>query len=58
MFKMSINREWHQKHKMKKNATEKEKIKWHIEHEKNCSCRKMPESIKKKIRKNEFQSKE
>jgi hypothetical protein len=55
---MSINREWHQKHKMKKNATEKEKIKWHIEHEKNCSCRKMPESIKKKIRKNEFQSKE
>ena len=52
---MNINKEWHQKHKMPKNATEKERISWHIEHEKHCGCRRMPESLRKKLEKYEFQ---
>lgn len=47
---MSINREWHQKHKMPKNPSEEEKIKWHIEHAKHCGCRTMPAWIHQKIK--------
>ena len=34
-----INKEWHLKNKMPKNATLKQKIKWHEGHAKNCNCR-------------------
>jgi len=34
-----INIEWHQKNKMPKNPTIKEKIEWHKGHAKNCDCR-------------------
>ena len=47
---MSINSEWHQKNRMPKNPTEKERLDWHIEHAKNCSCRPMPESLKQLIK--------
>ncbi len=36
-----INAEWHLKHKMPKNPTIEERIKWHLEHQKHCSCRKI-----------------
>ncbi len=36
-----INREWHLKHKMPKNPSIEQRIAWHIEHQKNCSCRKI-----------------
>jgi hypothetical protein len=36
---MKINKEWHEKNKMPKKATLKEKIRWHEDHEKNCNCR-------------------
>ncbi|HSB46581.1 MAG TPA: hypothetical protein VLD37_01100 [Candidatus Bilamarchaeum sp.] len=42
-----MNAEWHLKNKMPKNPTLEQRIKWHRGHAKNCSCRKMPESIKK-----------
>jgi hypothetical protein len=35
---MTINEEWHSKNKMPKNPSFKERVKWHIEHNKNCSC--------------------
>jgi len=45
-----INADWHIKNKMPKNPTEEVKIKWHIEHLKNCPCRapspKLMEQIK------------
>lgn len=44
-----INREWHKKHRMPKNPTLEERVEWHKEHAKNCACREMPESIKKRI---------
>lgn len=48
---MSINKEWHLKNKMPKNATEIERENWHLEHEKNCDCRPMPAKLKEKIQK-------
>jgi len=47
-----INKEWHQKHRMPKNPTIEQRIKWHLEHQKNCSCRpitgKLAEEMKKR----------
>ena len=48
---MQINKEWHLKNRMPKNPTLDERINWHIDHSKNCSCREMPESIRKEIEK-------
>ena len=53
---MAINKEWHEKNKMPKNASFEERIKWHLEHNKNCSCRpgfpkKLEEEIKRKTNK-------
>jgi|WetSurMetagenome_2_1015567.scaffolds.fasta_scaffold00428_24 hypothetical protein len=36
---MSINRAWHEKNKMAKNPSDEERMNWHIEHVKNCACR-------------------
>lgn len=36
---MKINKEWHEKNKMPKSATFEQRVKWHLEHLKNCSCR-------------------
>jgi len=46
---MKINKEWHLKNLMPKNPTLEERIRWHLEHSKNCRCREMPESIRKEI---------
>jgi hypothetical protein len=45
---------WHNLHKMPKNATLNERVNWHIEHMRNCSCRtemhnKVADEIKKYI---------
>jgi len=47
---MKINGAWHKKNKMPKNATLAQRIKWHIEHHHNCSCREIPPSIQKEIK--------
>lgn len=36
---MKMNAKWHLANKMPKNPTLDERIKWHLEHTKNCSCR-------------------
>ncbi len=49
---MSINKEWHLQHPMPKNATIEQRVKWHLEHLKNCSCRTdLPDTIKEEMRK-------
>jgi hypothetical protein len=40
-----INREWHETHRMPKNASLEQRIAWHIEHAVECGCREMPESV-------------
>ncbi len=47
---MNLNKEWHSKHIMPKNATLEERVAWHLEHQRNCQCRDMPESIKLAIK--------
>ncbi|MFH0832550.1 MAG: hypothetical protein V1900_02420 [Candidatus Aenigmatarchaeota archaeon] len=49
---MEINKKWHMKNKMPKNANAEQRIEWHIEHQKNCRCRPMPNKLKAEIRKN------
>lgn len=43
---MKINQEWHRNHRMPPNATLEERINWHIEHQRHCRCRGIPEKIK------------
>lgn len=45
-----INKEWHLANKMLKNATFEQRIKWHIEHKKNCSCYPVSKKLKKKLK--------
>jgi hypothetical protein len=48
---MKINKEWHLTHVMPKNPKLEQRILWHIEHHKYCSCRDIPEKIKEEIQK-------
>jgi len=48
---MAINKSWHEKNKMPKNANFEERVKWHLEHEKNCSCRPIPDNLKAEMKK-------
>lgn len=48
---MNINVKWHEKNIMPKNPSLDQRIEWHINHSKNCKCRKMPEKIKEEIEK-------
>jgi hypothetical protein len=49
---MSINKEWHAKHPMPLHAALEQRIQWHIQHLKNCSCRTdLPLKIKEEMKK-------
>ena len=48
-MEMKINKEWHLKNKMPKNPTQEERLNWHIEHAKYCTCREMSDKLKKEI---------
>ena len=48
---MKINKEWHLQNKMPKNAKLDERVKWHFEHSKVCTCREMPKAISEEIKK-------
>ncbi len=45
----TINKEWHLAHKMPKNPTLEQRLDWHEEHAKHCTCREMPASLAKLI---------
>lgn len=42
---MKINKAWHEKNRMPKNATLEQRIAWHQEHQKHCQCRPIPEKL-------------
>jgi hypothetical protein len=49
---MKLNKEWHLDHPMPKNASMEQRIKWHIEHLKNCNCRTdIPAKLKAEMKK-------
>jgi hypothetical protein len=49
---MKINKAWHDKHKMPLNPTFEQRVKWHLAHQKHCSCRaiagKLAEEMKRR----------
>jgi len=52
---MKINATWHLANKMPKNPTIDQKIKWHLSHAKNCSCRPLGGKILEEIKKREIE---
>jgi len=44
-----MNKEWHAKNKMPERATLKERIDWHVRHQRFCACREMPKSLLKHV---------
>jgi len=40
-----INKEWHEKNKMPQNASDEQRITWHLAHSQNCACREIPKGI-------------
>ncbi len=47
---MAINKAWHLKNKMPKNPTVEERVAWHREHQKNCSCWPFPDKLAEKMK--------
>jgi hypothetical protein len=50
--KLAINKEWHESNKMPENPVFEERVKWHIEHQKNCGCRPIPKKLLEQMTKN------
>ncbi|MDD5337666.1 MAG: hypothetical protein PHS02_04240 [Candidatus ainarchaeum sp.] len=48
---MPINKEWHLKNRMPKNASFMQRVQWHVAHQKNCNCAPIPEKLLKEMRK-------
>lgn len=48
---MKTNREWHLKHRMPVNATFEQRVKWHLDHQKNCQCRPIPAKLLEEMKK-------
>jgi hypothetical protein len=44
-----INASWHLKNKMPKNPNLDQRVKWHVEHARNCDCRKLDGKILEEI---------
>ena len=45
-----LNADWHRGHRMPKNPSLAQRIAWHEEHARVCSCRPMPDSITAALR--------
>jgi hypothetical protein len=48
---MKVNAEWHKKNRMPENPTIEQRIEWHTEHQKNCSCRPIPDKLLEEMKK-------
>jgi len=45
VLKTKINSQWQQAHRMPKNPSLDHRIAWHLQHQKNCNCRSIPEKL-------------
>jgi hypothetical protein len=48
-YNARMNKEWHERHVMPKNATLDERIAWHREHQKHCACRPIPPKLREQM---------
>jgi hypothetical protein len=46
---MAINAAWHEKHRMPKNPTASQRLKWHDAHAKHCACRPFTAAMRAKL---------
>jgi len=44
-----MNKDWHAKNRMPKNATMDQRIRWHEEHAGLCACRPIPPTVRAAI---------
>lgn len=44
-----MNGKWHKANRMPKNATTAQKMQWHVNHARECSCRPIPKTIQAKM---------
>jgi hypothetical protein len=44
-----MNKDWHKQHRMPRDASPRERVQWHLEHAKNCSCRPFPKGLLSKL---------
>jgi hypothetical protein len=40
-----LNKAWHEKHRMPPRATLEQRIRWHLQHRRHCSCRPIPPKL-------------
>ena len=40
-----LNAVWHDTHRMPRNPTMEQRVRWHVGHAKACGCRDIPKSI-------------
>ena len=40
-----MNKEWHSRNRMPERATLKQRVRWHLEHARECGCRPIPKSV-------------
>ena len=50
-----INAEWHLAHPMPKRPTDEQRIEWHLEHARNCTCREPTKGVIELMRKHGVQ---
>ncbi len=48
---MAINAEWHAKNRMPRNPTLDQRVKWHLEHVRHCSCRPVDADVLEEMKK-------
>ena len=44
-----INAEWHQANRMPKNPTLEQRLQWHLEHMRHCSCRELTPELRQQL---------
>jgi len=47
---LGVNKDWHKKNRMPKNPTMDQRIVWHLNHQKKCSCRPIPDKLLEEIK--------
>ncbi len=40
-----LNAAWHMRNKMPRNASDAQRVKWHLSHARVCGCREIPKSV-------------
>jgi len=40
-----MNAQWHARNKMPTKATAKQRLAWHLDHQRHCGCRPIPASL-------------